>query len=95
MKKVVDIVDDIAAAGQERSGGIKQVNRAVMQMDEATKQNAALVEEAAAAARAMQEQADRLHAQMEYFRVHGVVHAAAKGISARKPIVGALAAIAE
>ena len=92
VKKVVDIVDEIAAASQEQSGGIEQVNRAVMQMDEATQQNAALVEEAAAAARAMQEQADRLNAQMGYFRVHGVVHGAAKD-TARKPAVGALAAV--
>ncbi|WP_423373311.1 methyl-accepting chemotaxis protein [Dyella nitratireducens] len=91
VKKVVDIVDEIAAASQEQSGGIEQVNRAMMQMDQATQQNAALVEEAAAAARAMQEQADRLNAQMGYFRVHGVVHAGVKN-PARKPAVGALAA---
>src|SRR5581483_2188451 len=71
VKKVVDIVNEIAAASQEQSSGIEQVNRAVMQMDEATQQNAALVEEAAAAARAMQEQADRLLAQMGFFRVYG------------------------
>src|SRR5581483_1614201 len=47
VKKVVDIVDEIAAASHEQAGGIEQVNRAVMQMDEATQQNAALVEEAA------------------------------------------------
>ncbi|RDS82037.1 chemotaxis protein [Dyella psychrodurans] len=68
-KKVADIVDEIAAASQEQSTGIEQVNRAVTQMDEVTQQNAALVEEAAAAARAMQEQADQLQAQMRYFRL--------------------------
>ena len=101
VKKVVDIVDEIAAASQEQSGGIEQVNRAVMQMDEATQQNAALVEEAAAAARAMQEQADRLHAQMGYFRVHGAVQGAQtskKGVAlAVKPVLAAsvLAAVGE
>jgi len=87
VKKVVDIVNEIAAASQEQSSGIEQVNRAVMQMDEATQQNAALVEEAAAAARAMQEQADRLHAQMGFFRVHGATpHASAKNaLLTRKP----------
>lgn len=94
VKKVVDIVNEIAAAAHEQSGGIDQVNRAVVQMDEVTQQNAALVEEAAAAARAMQEQADRLSAQMGYFRVHGVVHAGVK-VLARKPVVGALAAVAD
>jgi len=94
VKKVVDIVDEIAAASQEQSGGIEQVNRAVMQMDEATQQNAALVEEAAAAARAMQEQADRLNAQMGYFRVRGVGRAMTKA-PVRKPAVGALATVAD
>ena len=103
VKKVVDIVDEIAAASQEQSGGIEQVNRAVMQMDEATQQNAALVEEAAAAARAMQEQADRLHAQMGFFQLYGVVghgvvqgaHAVAKSVPVRKPAVGSLVAVAK
>ncbi|MFC3652630.1 methyl-accepting chemotaxis protein [Dyella humi] len=101
VKKVVDIVDEIAAASQEQSGGIEQVNRAVMQMDEATQQNAALVEEAAAAARAMQEQADRLHAQMGFFRVRGVVQGACAPARntgpARKPTLAAsvLAAVGE
>ena len=47
VKKVTDIVSEIAAGTQEQSSGIEQVNRAVMQMDETTQQNAALVEEAA------------------------------------------------
>ena len=49
VKKVSDIVAEIAAASREQSSGIEQVNRAVMQMDELTQQNAALVEEATAA----------------------------------------------
>ncbi|TBR37227.1 MULTISPECIES: methyl-accepting chemotaxis protein [Dyella] len=69
VKRVTDIVAEIAAASQEQSGGIDQVNRAVMQMDEVTQQNAALVEEAAAAARAMQEQAGVLQRQVGYFRL--------------------------
>ncbi|MCX7515337.1 methyl-accepting chemotaxis protein [Frateuria hangzhouensis] len=71
VKKVTDIVAEIAAASHEQSTGIDQVNRAVMQMDEVTQQNAALVEEAAAAARAMQDQADSLNRQVRYFRVPG------------------------
>ena len=69
VKRVSDIMNELAAAGQEQSAGIDQVNRAVTQMDEVTQQNAALVEEAAAAAHAMQEQAALLHAQMGYFRL--------------------------
>ena len=60
VKKVTDIVAEIAAASREQSGGIEQVNKAVMQMDEGTQQNAALVEEAAAASQAIVEQAKSL-----------------------------------
>ncbi|MGH8145833.1 MAG: methyl-accepting chemotaxis protein [Rhodanobacteraceae bacterium] len=69
VKKVTDIVGEIAAASQEQSAGIDQVNRAVMQMDEMTQQNAALVEESAAASRAMEEQAGGLSRQIAYFNV--------------------------
>jgi methyl-accepting chemotaxis protein-1 (serine sensor receptor) len=71
VKKVTDIVAEIAAASQEQSAGIDQVNNAVSQMDEMTQQNAALVEEAAAAARAMQEQAGELARQVAFFRLDG------------------------
>jgi len=56
VKKVTDIVGEIAAASREQSSGIEQVNRAVAQMDETTQQNAALVEEAAASSRAIVDQ---------------------------------------
>jgi methyl-accepting chemotaxis protein-1 (serine sensor receptor) len=69
VKKVTDIVAEIAAASQEQSAGIDQVNHAVLQMDEMTQQNAALVEEAAAAARAMQEQAGELARQVGFFQL--------------------------
>jgi methyl-accepting chemotaxis protein len=69
VKKVTDIVADIAAASHEQSAGIEQVNNAVMQMDEVTQQNAALVEEASAAARAMQEQAGLLTHQVGFFKI--------------------------
>ncbi|TAL85184.1 MAG: chemotaxis protein [Rhodanobacter sp.] len=99
VKKVTDIVAEIAAASQEQSAGIDQVNRAVMQMDEVTQQNAALVEEAAAAARAMQDQAGELQRQMRFFRLQGGVQmpapeialpvAAARVASGpRKPVAG-------
>ncbi|MDO1530411.1 methyl-accepting chemotaxis protein [Fulvimonas sp. R45] len=71
VKKVTDIVAEIAAASQEQSAGIDQVNHAVLQMDEMTQQNAALVEEAAAAARSMQEQAAELSGQVGFFELGG------------------------
>jgi methyl-accepting chemotaxis protein len=69
VKKVSDIVAEIAAASQEQSSGIEQVNKAIMQMDEMTQQNAALVEEAAAASEAMNEQARGMKRLMEFFTV--------------------------
>jgi hypothetical protein len=75
VKKVTDIVAEIAAASQEQSAGIDQVNNAVSQMDEMTQQNAALVEEASAAARAMHEQADELTNQVGFFQIGGTAKA--------------------
>ena len=62
---------EIAAASNEQSAGIEQVNQAIIQMDEVTQQNAALVEEAAAAAEAMQEQAEALMHLVSTFKVIG------------------------
>ena len=56
VKRVTDIMAEISAASQEQRGGIEQVNNAVTQMDKVTQQNAALVEEAAAAAKSMEDQ---------------------------------------
>jgi len=69
VKKVSDIVAEIAAASREQSSGIEQVNKAVMQMDEMTQQNAALVEQATAASQSMADQARELTAMMEKFQV--------------------------
>ena len=74
--KVSDIIAEIATAGQEQSSGIEQVNKAVMQMDEMTQQNAALVEEAASASEAMEEQAKGLLRLMEFFTVDDSGHSA-------------------
>lgn len=60
VRRVTDILGEISTASQEQSAGIEQVNQAITQMDDVTQQNAALVEEAAAASQALQEQADRL-----------------------------------
>ncbi|HEY6125317.1 MAG TPA: methyl-accepting chemotaxis protein, partial [Steroidobacteraceae bacterium] len=69
IKKVSDIVAEISAASQEQSTGIEQVNKAIMQMDGLTQQNAALVEEAAAAAESLQDQARGLLDGMSRFKV--------------------------
>jgi len=91
VKKVTDIVAEIAAASQEQSAGIDQVNNAVSQMDEMTQQNAALVEEAAAAARAMQEQAGELARQVAFFRLQS--DAAPAAAASARP--GASSVVAE
>ncbi len=69
IRRVVDIMAEIAAASEEQSSGIEQVNQAVGQMDQATQQNAALVEQAAAAAHSLQEQAGELLQAVSIFRL--------------------------
>lgn len=69
VKQVADIMSEITAASQEQSVGIEEVNRAIGQMDEMTQQNAALVEQAAAAAQSMQDQASKLSLAVSAFRV--------------------------
>ncbi|MBI3431774.1 MAG: hypothetical protein HY018_06150, partial [Hydrogenophilales bacterium] len=73
VKRVTDIMSEIAAASQEQSAGIEQVNQAVTQMDDVTQQNAALVEEAAAAAESLQDQAGKLAEAVSVFRLDGMV----------------------
>ncbi|WP_162932238.1 methyl-accepting chemotaxis protein [Solimonas sp. K1W22B-7] len=69
VKRVTDIMSEITAASQEQSQGIEQVNQTITQMDEVTQQNAALVEEATAAARSLEEQAGGLQASVSRFRL--------------------------
>ncbi len=66
--RVTDVVQEIAAAAAQQSTGVEQVNSAVAQMDTMTQQNAALVEEAAAAAESLEEQARQLQAVIVSFR---------------------------
>ncbi len=69
VKRVTDIMDEISAASQEQSAGIEQVSQAVSQMDEVTQQNAALVEQAGAAAASLEQQARRLEEAVAIFRL--------------------------
>lgn len=69
IKRVTDIMTEIAAASQEQGTGIEQVNQAIGQMDQVTQQNAALVEEAAAAAASLQDQAATLSQVVSVFKI--------------------------
>ena len=69
VRQVAEIMSEIAVAGGEQSRGIEQVNQAITQMDQVTQHNAALVEEAAAAAQSLMEQADNLQQVVGVFKV--------------------------
>jgi methyl-accepting chemotaxis protein I, serine sensor receptor len=100
VQRVTDIMGEIAAASEEQSNGIDQVARAVTQMDVVTQQNAALVEEAAAAAQSLEDQAGKLRTAVAVFQLDGgdysasatqiVRHVAAKP-AVRRPAASATA----
>ncbi len=71
IKRVTDIMNEIMSATHEQTSGIEQINEAIMQMDDMTQQNAALVEEAAAAAGSLQNQANSLADVVSTFRLGG------------------------
>jgi methyl-accepting chemotaxis protein len=74
VKRVTGIVEEISVASQEQRHGIVQVNGAITQMDDVTQHNAALVEQAANAARSLQEQAEALTRAVSLFKLaHGGV----------------------
>ena len=83
--RVTDIMSEIASASIEQTMGIEQINAAISQMDEVTQQNAALVEEAAAAAGAMQEQAAMLSEVVSVFKIGEHAVAATTGAALRTP----------
>jgi methyl-accepting chemotaxis protein len=72
IRHVTDIMGEITAASHEQSDGIEQINQAIGQMDEVTQQNAALVEQAAAAAGSLQEQAGNLMNAVSIFKLNGM-----------------------
>ncbi|WP_295573111.1 methyl-accepting chemotaxis protein [uncultured Stenotrophomonas sp.] len=69
--RTTQLMSDIAAASKEQAAGIEQVNQVVVQMDQVTQQNAALVEEATAASRALEEQAHALTTSVSVFQLEG------------------------
>ncbi|HJV28101.1 MAG TPA: methyl-accepting chemotaxis protein [Aromatoleum sp.] len=87
IRRVTDVMGEISAASIEQSSGIEQVNQAVTQMDEVTQQNAALVEEAAAAAEALEEQAQNLAQAVSVFKLDG---RAAAGMNVAKAATDAV-----
>ncbi|ENZ95744.1 methyl-accepting chemotaxis protein [Xanthomonas fragariae] len=87
VQRVTDIMGEISAASQEQSSGIEQVNQTVTQMDETTQQNAALVEEATAAARAMEEQAIQLTDAVAVFKTDAANTQPALRVAAPRPVV--------
>src|SRR5690606_9297151 len=88
---------EISAASQEQTSGIEQINQSVAQMDQATQQNAALVEESAAASESMREQAARLAEAVSVFKLQATMapkqalasRPAAKSIMAPTPVPAA------
>jgi methyl-accepting chemotaxis protein len=91
VRQVADIMSEIAAASHEQSQGIEQVNATVTQMDEATQQNAALVEQAAAAAGSLETQAGQLASAVAVFKLAqqavgpaGAVRAPARRLALRR-----------
>jgi len=80
VQKVADIISEITAASQEQASGIEQINKAITQMDATTQQNAALVEQAAAAAEGLDDQAGDMQQMMNGFTLDGEK----KGLTASK-----------
>jgi methyl-accepting chemotaxis protein len=85
VKKVGDIISELAASGEEQASGIQQVNQAVAQLDQVTQQNAALVEEAAAATQSLSEQSQVMIDLLAKYQV-GESAGAADSIKARTPV---------
>ncbi|KIF83210.1 methyl-accepting chemotaxis protein [Noviherbaspirillum autotrophicum] len=91
IRRVTDIMGEITAASEEQTSGIEQINQAVAQMDQVTQQNAALVEEAAAASQAMQDQAASLAQAVSVFKLDArapVVSVAQSAVPPSRQTVG-------
>jgi len=93
VKRVTDIMLEIAAASDEQSRGIEQVSQAISEMDKVTQQNASLVEEASAAAASLEEQGARLTEAVGAFRLNGTAagRPAASAPAASAPLRPAVA----
>ncbi|MGV8891584.1 MAG: methyl-accepting chemotaxis protein [Burkholderiaceae bacterium] len=90
IRKTSDLVQEIAAASNEQSSGVGQINSAVIQLNQTTQQNASSSEELAATAEEMSSQAEQLQQTMAFFKVDGAANANAKTLafSTRKSTAG-------
>ena len=96
VKRVTDIIGEISSASTEQTHGIEQVNQAIAQMDHVTQQNAALVEEAAAAAGSLQDQATGLAQVVSVFKLNeqpGLLRRPAAAVTARAAAPAARVAV--
>jgi methyl-accepting chemotaxis protein len=85
VKRVTDIMSEITAASREQEAGIGQINQAIAEMDTVTQQNAALVEEAAAAAESLQDQAGNLAEVVSIFKLDGMQSTVVTPITRSRP----------
>ncbi|MBD8529756.1 MULTISPECIES: methyl-accepting chemotaxis protein [unclassified Massilia] len=92
VRRVADIIGEITAATDEQTAGIGQINEAINQMDQVTQQNAALVEEAAAASNAMHEQAGQLLQAVSVFKLADAAQPAQERLDQRAARPAALRA---
>jgi methyl-accepting chemotaxis protein len=89
IKRAADVVAEIAQASSEQAGGLAQINTALSQIDESNQQNSALVEESAAAAKTLENQAAAMSAQVGFFRIESESD---RGDHANGDVVGLVAA---
>ncbi len=92
IRRVTDIMGEISSASVEQSQGVSQVGEAVSQMDQVTQQNAALVEESAAAADSLRQQAQQLVSAVAVFKL-GHEAAAGHGLAAARPLAASAAPV--
>ncbi|WP_460826682.1 methyl-accepting chemotaxis protein, partial [Massilia terrae] len=94
VKRVTDIMSDIAAASAEQSAGIEQVNLSIIEMDSMTQQNASLVEEAAAAAQSLQDQAGELSRVVSIFKLdENDAHRTEPSVALAAPVAASVPAV--
>jgi methyl-accepting chemotaxis protein len=93
VKRVTDIMTEITTASQDQSNGIERINYTIAQMDDVTQQNAALVEEAAAAAESMQNQASNLAKVVSIFKLDDNAKPAIRSTAASEKKFGQVLAV--
>jgi methyl-accepting chemotaxis protein len=91
IRQVADIVAEIASASQEQSTGIDQINKALTQMDEATQQNSALVEENAASAKTLENQSQAMNEKVAFFKLDDYAESQAVKAAAPMPVTRTIA----